>query len=122
MQTVELILERQDAIWAITQVIQKHAKEIDAYLRQESRNCLDGHPKEDVKDGDKTLHDIDRESERDCLGYLEDALQEWLFDKGITERQYELAAGDYDAREGILWDFVSAFAVRTKYQDLPTSD
>ena len=69
------------------------------------------------------LDDIAQESAgTDYFGWLEDALQEWLLDQGITEAQYWLVAGDENAREGILWDFVSAFAARTKYRDLPTSN
>ena len=109
--------------FCIAQVIQEHAEEIDAYLRQESRGCLDHDPGVDVGDGDKTLSDIVQVSaETDYFGWLEDALQEWLLDHGITEAQYWLVAGDENAREGILWDFVSAFAARTKYRDLPTSN
>jgi hypothetical protein len=53
---------------------------------------------------------------------LEDAIEEWLLDgENITERQYQLVAGDEDAREEVLMDFISSFTARTKYQDLPTS-
>jgi hypothetical protein len=122
MQSTKLKLKLQTAISAIAQVIQEHAEEIDVYLRQESRYWFDEHPEVDVGDGDKTLSDIVQASaETDYFGWLEDALQEWLFDQGITEGQYCLVAGAENAREGILWDFVSAFAARTKYRDLLTS-
>jgi hypothetical protein len=122
MQSTKIKLKRQAAISAIAQVIQEYAEEIDAYLRQESRYWFDEHPEVDVGDGDKTLDDIVQESpEIDYFGWLDDALQEWLLERGITEGQYWLVAGDENAREGILWDFVSAFAARTKYRDLPTS-
>jgi hypothetical protein len=115
MQRTKSKTKRQTAISAIVQVIQERAEEIDAYLRQESRYCLDQDPGVDVGDGDKTLDDIVQESpEIDYFGWLDDALQEWLLERGITEGQYWLVAGDENAREGILWDFVSAFAARTK--------
>jgi hypothetical protein len=104
-------------------VIQEHAEEIDAYLRQESRYWFDEHPEVDVGDGDKTLDEIVPESaETGYFGWLEDALEELLLDgQGITERQYRLVAEDEDAGEEILSDLICSFAARTKYQDLPTS-
>ncbi len=101
-------------------MIQEYAEDINAYLRQESTYCFDEHLEVDVGDGDKTLNDIVQEAgETEYFGWLEDALEEWLVDREfITERQYPPVAGDENGREEILWDFVSAFAARTKYRDL----
>ena len=123
MQSTKRKAKRQTAISAIAQVIQGHAEEIDAYLRQESRDCLSQDPGVDVGDGDRMLDDIAQENaETDYFGWLEDALEEWLLDgQGITERQYRLVAEDEDAREETLWDLIYSFAARTKHQDLPTS-
>jgi hypothetical protein len=122
MQSTKLKRKRQAAILAIAQVIQEHADEIDAYLRQRSRYWFDDHPKVDVGDGNKTLDDVAESAKiADFRCLLEDDLDKWLLDgENITERQYQLVAGDADAREEILVDFISSFTARTKYRDLPT--
>jgi hypothetical protein len=129
MQNTKRKAKDQAAISAVTQVVQEHAEEIDAFLREWSRDWLDQHPEVDVGDGDKTLEDTVPAADdywvwlEDALWvWLEDALEEWLLDgQAFTERQYRLVAGDEDAREEIVMDWICSFGARTKYQDLPTS-
>jgi hypothetical protein len=125
MQNTELELKRRAVTSTIVQVYLKYAEEIDAYLRQESRDLFDFNPDIDVGDGDETLNDIFQETretgETGYLSWLEDALEEWLVDREfIPDRQWPPVAEDEDGREEILWDLTLSFAARTKCRDLPT--
>ena len=121
MQNTELELKRRAVTSTIVQVYLKYAEEIDAYLRQESRDLFDFNPDIDVGDGDETLNDIfqgtGETGETKYLSWLEGDLEEWLVDREFIPP----GAEDEDGRDEILWGLILSFVARTNYQDLPTS-